>query len=217
MMNLLPRIGQSAARFVAPMLVSLVGLTSVAHAQQQTVDAKAATPDVFVQAVAGNALQAIQQEPAAQRANLQRLNQLVDQYILPYVDFEKTTRLAAGPHWRKATPEQRKQLVEAFKGTLLRTYSGALAKVDEVSALTILPYRAPAEGQPYRVRSSFSQRNGPAVHVDYMLDQHPDGWKIFDINAEGVWLVQNYRNQFNQTISQQGIDGLINALNQRNQ
>jgi len=191
-----------------------LGLAAGAHAQQ-AVDANAA-PNDFIKTVGDNALQALKQEPAAKRGDLGKINELVNQYVLPYVNLEKTTRLAAGRYWRQATPQQQKDLVQAFKGTLIRTYSGALSKVDEVSSLTILPFRGDPNADDLVVRSSLSQRNGPAVGVDYRLEKSPQGWKIYDLNVEGIWLIQNYRNQFAQQINQNGIDGLINALNQQN-
>jgi len=182
---------------------------------QKPVDPSAA-PNDFVETVGNNALEVLRQEPAAQQGDLNRINQLVDQYVLPYVNLEKTTRLAAGRYWRQASAQQQKDLVEAFKGTLIRTYSGALSKVDEVSALQILPFRGDANADDVVVRSSISQRNGPAVGVDYRLEKTPQGWKIYDLNVEGIWLIQNYRNQFAQQINQNGIDGLIDALNRQN-
>jgi phospholipid transport system substrate-binding protein len=169
-----------------------------------------------VQAVGDRALNAVRNDAAAKAGDLKRINELVDQYLLPYVDFDKTTRLAAGPHWRKATPEQRKALIAAFKGTLLRTYGGALADVDKIASLQTLPFRGDANAKDVVVRSNFLQRNGPAVAVDYRLESTPDGWKIYDVNVEGIWLIQTYRTQFNEQINRDGIDGLIAALNQRN-
>ncbi|WP_245220113.1 MlaC/ttg2D family ABC transporter substrate-binding protein [Pusillimonas caeni] len=194
-------------------MLSLV-LATAAQAQKP-VDPTAA-PNDFVQTVGNNALEVLRQEPAAQQGDLNRINQLVDKYVLPYVNLEKTTRLAAGRYWRQASAQQQKNLVEAFKGTLIRTYSGALSKVDEVSALQILPFRGDANADDVVVRSSISQRNGPAVGVDYRLEKTPQGWKIYDLNVEGIWLIQNYRNQFAQQINQNGIDGLIDALNRQN-
>lgn len=191
-----------------------MGFSLSAHATKP-VDPKAA-PNEFVETVGNNALEVLRNEPAAQQGDLNRINQLVDKYVLPYVNLEKTTRLAAGRYWRQASPEQQKALVEAFKGTLIRTYSGALSKVDEVSSLEILPFRGDANADDVVVRSSLSQRNGPAVGVDYRLEKTPEGWKIYDLNVEGIWLIQNYRNQFAQQINQSGIDGLIDALNRQN-
>jgi len=192
-----------------------VGSSLSAHAAKQ-VNPQAA-PNEFVETVGNNALEVLRNEPAAQKGDLNRINQLVNEYVLPYVNLEKTTRLAAGRYWRQASPEQQKALVEAFKGTLIRTYSGALSKVDEISSLEILPFRGDANADDVVVRSSLSQRNGPAVGVDYRLEKTPEGWKIYDLNVEGIWLIQNYRNQFAQQINQNGIDGLIDALNRQNQ
>ncbi|HWL29518.1 MAG TPA: ABC transporter substrate-binding protein [Burkholderiaceae bacterium] len=174
-------------------------------------------PNDFVQAVGDRALNAVRNDAAAKAGDLKRIDELVDQYLLPYVDFDKTTRLAAGPHWRKATPEQRKALIAAFKGTLLRTYGGALADVDKIASLQTLPFRSDPNAKDVVVRSNFLQRNGPAIAVDYRLENTADGWKIYDINVEGIWLIQTYRTQFNEQVNRNGIQGLIDALNQRNQ
>jgi len=195
------------------MAAAILGIAlAAASAHAATVDPKAA-PNDFVQAAADNALEALKQDKTAQNGNLTRINQLVDQYILPYVNFEKTTRLAAGRYWRQATPDQQQRLVAAFRNTLIRTYSGALANVDQKSAITMQPFRGDPNADDVVVRSQLSQSNGPAVGVDYRLEKTPEGWKIYDLNVEGIWLIQNYRNQFAQQIQQNGIDGLIDALN----
>jgi phospholipid transport system substrate-binding protein len=182
---------------------------------QNTINAKAA-PDEFIQAVGNNALNAVRNDAAARQGDLRRINELVDRHLLPYVNFEKTTRLSAGQGWRNATAQQKKDLVDAFKGTLIRTYGGALAKVGKISALNTLPFRGDVNAADVVVRTTFSQYNGPAVSVDYRLENTPQGWKIYDLNVEGIWLIQNYRNQFAQQIRQNGIDGLIAALNAKN-
>jgi phospholipid transport system substrate-binding protein len=81
----------------------------------------------------------------------------------------------------------------------------------------MLPFRGDVNASDLVVRSTLSQANGPSVGIDYRLEKTPQGWKIYDLNVEGIWLIQNYRNQFSQQIAQNGIDGLIATLNQRNQ
>lgn len=208
-----------ASRFVvmAGLLFAAMVLTAGQARAALPADIAKAHPAEFVQAVGDNALEIVKQEQDTIRSgDLSAINAMVDEHVLPYVNFEKTTRLAAGRHWRQATPEQRNRLVEAFMGTLIRTYSAAFEQVDQNSALTILPFRGDPTADDVVVRSTLSQSNGPAVGIDYRLENTPDGWRIYDINVEGIWLIQNYRNQFSQQISQSGIDGLINALNQRN-
>ncbi|WP_439650511.1 MlaC/ttg2D family ABC transporter substrate-binding protein [Pollutimonas subterranea] len=186
-----------------------------AHAQD-TVDATK-SPSDFVQTVANNALNAVKKDRAVKAGDLVSINKVINDYVLPYVNLEKTTRLAAGRHWRQATPQQQRALVEAFKGTLIRTYSGAFTKVDQKSSFSMLPFRGNAQADDLVVRSTLSQGNGPSVGIDYRLEKTPQGWKIYDLNVEGIWLIQNYRNQFSQQISQNGVDSLIAALNKRNQ
>ena len=83
-------------------------------------------------------------------------------------------------------------------------------------ALSMLPFHGDAKAKDVVVRSTLSQGNGPSVGIDYRLENTPQGWKIYDLNVEGIWLIQNYRNQFAQQIEQGGIDGLIQALNKQN-
>jgi phospholipid transport system substrate-binding protein len=181
----------------------------------QTIDANG-SPQDFVEAVASTALNAVKSDDAARQGDREAVKVLIENYVLPYVNFEKTTRLAAGRHWRTATPEQRQNLVNAFKNTLIRTYSGAMTKVDDKSSISMQPFRGDASANDVVVRSMINQSNGPAVAVDYRLEKTPEGWKVYDLNVENIWLIQNYRNQFNDQIAQNGIDGLINALNQQN-
>jgi len=208
----------SAFRLMQRLFLGCALLAGTAAAQQAPTKPDAhGAPDQFVLAAANQALDVLKSDSAARSGDLTRVNQVVDQYILPYVDFEKTTRLAAGRYWRQATPQQRTALAEAFRGTLIRTYSGALAKVDAKTSISMLPFRGNAQADDVVVRSTISQSSAQPVQVDYRMGKEGGkGWRIYDLNVEGIWLIENYRNQFAQQINQNGIDGLIAALNQRN-
>lgn len=197
------------------LLVALVlGLTTSVSAQQKP--NPMAAPNEFVQQVADQVLDALKNDTAARSGDIKRINQIVDEMILPYVNFEKTTRLAAGRNWREASPEQRVALSNAFRGTLARTYSGAFTKVNDSTSIKTLPFRGDANANDVVVKSQVMQRaNSQPFALDYRLEKTPQGWKIYDINVENVWLIENYRTQFTQQINQSGIDGLIAALNQR--
>ncbi|QQB36202.1 ABC transporter substrate-binding protein [Achromobacter deleyi] len=193
----------------------LLGLAASAAVQAQP-NANGA-PNDFVLAAANEALDVLKADGAVKAGNTARINQVVNEHILPYVNFQKTTRLAAGRYWRQATEQQRTALADAFRGTLVRTYSGALTRVTSGTTITALPFRGDPKADDVVVRTLISQPNGQPVGVDYRLEKTPQGWKIYDMNVEGIWLIENYRNQFAQQINQNGIDGLIQALNQRNQ
>jgi phospholipid transport system substrate-binding protein len=197
------------------LLITACGLFGAAHAQTKP-DASAA-PNVFVQQVADQALRVLKADSKVRAGDTVRVNQIVDEVILPYIDFEKTTRLSAGRYWRQATPEQQAALVKAFRATLGRTYSGALTRVDDATAMKTLAFRGEEDAKDVVVKSQVVQHsNSQPVQLDYRLEKTAQGWKIYDINVENVWLIENYRNQFSQQIGQNGIDGLIDALNQKN-
>ena len=199
--------------FVLCLLLGL-GHTS----RSQTTPNPNAAPNEFVQQVADQVLAALKADSSVRAGNTARVNQIVDELILPNVNFEKTTRLAAGRYWRQATPEQQAALVKAFRGTLGRSYSGAFTRVDEGTSIKVLPFRGEADATDLVVRSQVTQRaNTQPIALDYRLEKTPQGWKIYDLNVENIWLIENYRNQFSQQISQNGIDGLIQALTQRAQ
>ena len=193
-----------------------LGIGQTAHAQNKP-DPNAA-PNEFVQQVADQMLAALKSDSSVRAGNTARVNTLVDELILPNVNFEKTTRLAAGRYWRQATPEQQAALVKAFRGTLARAYSGAFTRVDEATTIKTLAFRGEPGATDVVVKSQVTQRaNTQPIALDYRLEKTPEGWKIYDLNVENIWLIENYRNQFAQQISQNGIDGLIQALNQRAQ
>jgi phospholipid transport system substrate-binding protein len=194
------------------LLCLVLGVSQAARAQAKP-DPNAA-PNDFVQQVADQVLTVLKADSSARTGNTARVNQIVDDLILPNVDFEKTTRLAAGRYWRQATPEQQAALVKAFRGTLGRAFT----RVDDATSVKVLPMRGETNATDVVVKSQVTQRaNSQPIGLDYRLEKTSQGWKIYDLNVENIWLIENYRNQFAQQISQNGIDGLIQALNQRAQ
>jgi phospholipid transport system substrate-binding protein len=127
------------------------------------------------------------------------------------------TASAVGPAWRQATPEQQQRLQEEFKKLLVRTYAGALDQVSDQS-VTVRPFRGSPDDKEVLVRTEV-RGSGDPVQLDYRLEKTPGeagGWKIYNLNVLGVWLVDTYRSQFAQEINAKGIDGLIARLAERN-
>jgi phospholipid transport system substrate-binding protein len=160
-------------------------------------------------------LDQIKADKQIQSGNITRITELVNEKILPYTDFTRTTRLVMGRNWNTATPQQQKEIVEQFKMLLIRTYSGALAQVRD-QQVQYKPFRASPEDTDVVVRSVVIN-NGSPIQLDYRLYKTPQGWKVYDINVLGAWLIQAYQQQFNEQISQHGVDGLLQFLTQRNQ
>ena len=178
--------------------------------------AQAATqaPDALIKQVSTEVLEAVKADKSIKAGDLQKIIALVDQKVMPYVDFQRMTASAVGRYWRQATPEQQKRLQEEFKILLVRTYSGALSQVKD-QTVQLKPMRGSASDPEVVVKTEIRGQGDP-VQLDYRLEKKDDGWKIYDVNVLGVWLVENYRNSFAQEIGANGIDGLISKLAERN-
>jgi phospholipid transport system substrate-binding protein len=171
-------------------------------------------PDALIKEVSSDVLAAVKADTSIKQGDVNRMIGLVDAKVMPHVDFQRMTASAVGRYWRQATPDQQKRLQEEFKVLLVRTYSGALAQVQD-QTVELKPMRGSATDQEVVVKTEIKGRGDP-VQLDYRLEQTPGGWKIYDVNVLGVWLVENYRNSFSQEISAGGIDGLIAKLAARN-
>jgi phospholipid transport system substrate-binding protein len=145
---------------------------------------------------------------------MSRVIALVESKVMPNVDFTRMTASAVGRSWREATPDQQKRLQQEFKTLLVRTYSGALSQVKD-QTIDVKPLRTVAGDSELIVRTEVLGRGEP-VQLDYRMEKTPSGWKIYDLNVLGVWLVTTYRTQFAREISSSGIEGLITALATRN-
>lgn len=174
-------------------------------------------PDALVQRLSTEVLDALRADKAIKAGDIDKIIVLVDKTIMPNVNFRRMTAAAVGPGWRQASPEQQKRLQDEFKTLLVRTYAGALAQVSDQS-IVVKPLRASPDDKEVQVRTEVRGRGDP-IQLDYWLEKTPGqgaGWKIFNLNVLGAWLVETYRSQFAREINAKGIDGLIESLAARN-
>ena len=172
------------------------------------------TPDGLIKTVVSDVMASVKSDPEIQKGNIPRIVDLVDKKIVPYTDMRRTTEMAMGPNWKKATPEQQAQLISEFKNLLIRTYSGALSQLRD-QAIQFKPLRAAPDDKEVIVKTVVIGRGDP-IPLDYRLEKTANGWKVYDMNIMGVWLVEAYRNQFANQISQNGVEGLVKFLQDRN-
>jgi len=173
-------------------------------------------PDALVKRVSTDVIDSVKGDKDIQAGNTQKIMDLVNSKILPYVDADKMTAQAAGRHWRQATPEQQKQLSTEFRTLLVYTYAGALSQIKN-ETVEFKPFRADPADTDVVVKSQVNLTRGEPITLNYRLAKGSNGWKIYDINVLGAWLVQTYTSTFNSEISKGGVDGLIKKLHDRNQ
>jgi len=201
-------------RFLIHLLSASLTATLLAAAPARAADE---APDALIKRLSTDVLDAIRADKSLQNGDVAKIMTLVDGKIMPSVNFRRMTASATGPGWRKATPEQQKRLQEEFKVLLVRTYAGALSQVSD-QTVVIKPMRGSAEDREVVVRTEVRGRGEP-IQLDYRLEKTPGegaGWRIYDLNVLGVWLVDTYRSQFAQEINAKGVDGLISTLSERN-
>jgi len=194
---------------IAAIAVPALAFSGAAAAQE--------APDALVKRISADVLDAARNDKSIQAGDNSRIMQLVEQKILPYVDFERMTRLAAGRFWRQATPEQQQKLTGEFRSLLVYTYSGALSQVRD-QKIEFKPLRAAPGDTEVEVHSQvIGARGGEPIQLSYRLEKVGEGWKLYDVNVLGAWLVEAYKGTFANEINKGGIDGLIKTLADKNQ
>jgi phospholipid transport system substrate-binding protein len=198
-------------RFALASVACAAVLTTPGQVMAQT----AGGPEALVKTISDDVLSAIKADKDLQSGNIAKISGLVESKVLPNVDFARMTALAVGRSWRQATPEQQKALQQEFRGLLIRTYAGALSAAREAT-IQLRPTRAAADDTDVVVRTQVMQPKADPIQLDYRLEKSANGWKIYDVNVLGVWLIETYKASFAQEIDKGGIDGLIKTLAEKN-
>lgn len=183
----------------------LLGFSSIGFAA-------AVGPDQLIKNTSEKVLGALEENKEKYEDKPEEIFSLVNEIILPHMDFRAMSKLSLGKNWRKANVDQQSRFTDAFKTMLVRTYSKSLTEYAG-EEIEFLPYRPPAEGKrTVKVKTVINQGSGPKIPIDYSLRIKNDIWKVYDIKIDGISLVTNYRNSFASDIKRVGIEGLIEKL-----
>lgn len=194
------------------MLQLFAGLSVAAFMQVAVAET---APDELVKSTANEVLTIIKQDKDIQAGNIAKITQVAEEKILPNFNFDRTSRMVLGKHWRTASPQQKEEFKKQFRDLLIRTYASALSKYQN-QTIEFKPMRMQPGDKEVTVRSEILQPGGQPIAVDYSLEKTADSWKVYDIVIEGVSLVTNYRGQFADEVKRSGLDGLIQKLNEKN-
>ena len=194
----------------------LIGLLAVLCAAAMPTGAQGMTPpDALAKSVADEVLAVLRTDKDVQAGNQKKVVDLVEKKVLPHFNFVRMTQLAVGRHWRDASPEQRKQLVEEFRSLLVQTYAATFTAYRDQS-IEYRPLRMQPDDTDVVVRSLINHSGGKPVTVDYKMQKSDTGWKVYDVVVGDLSLVQSYRGSFNTEVQKGGIDGLVKALTEKN-
>lgn len=172
-------------------------------------------PDALAKGVTDDVLAVLRSDKEIQAGNTGKVVDLVEKKVLPHFDFSRMTRLAVGPNWRQASPEQQKSLVNEFRTLLVHTYAATFVAYRD-QTIDYRPLRMQPNDTEVVVKSQINQPGGKPVNVDYKMEKGAGGWKVYDVVVADLSLVQNYRGTFESEVRKGGIDGLVKALTDKN-
>ncbi len=174
-----------------------------------------ASPEVVISGTVDKVLAELEDKRADFKANPDKLYAMVEQHVLPVVDVERVSKLVIGKYWRRSTPEQQGMFIDEFKSFLMKSYAQGLFQYSG-QQIDYHPARYNDEKNKAIVDATLktSDRNIP---VSFKLVQGEDNnWRIYNVVADGINLVTNFRTSYTSIIQRQGMDGLINSLAEKN-
>jgi phospholipid transport system substrate-binding protein len=196
--------------FVPPIVATIIAIGLVTNWGSAEANEAAATPTDLIRTTTENVLVRLDKAPEI-NTNPDRLRALVEENIVPHIDFMQLSRLATGKHWRSASDAQKERFTDEFRQLLIRTYSTSLAKYSD-QGITYRELNTAKGDKRAVVRATLEQPGGHYITMDYSLYKSEPSWKIYDMKVEGISLVLNYRSTFNREINANGMDGLIRHL-----
>jgi phospholipid transport system substrate-binding protein len=147
--------------------------------------------------------------------NQRQRAQVIDrlrQIVFPLFDFNEMAMRSLGPNWRRLNSQQRKEFVSTFTNLLEKTYAD---QIDLYNGQQVVYIGESVDGDYAQVDSRIIDKNGQTYSVAYRLHKVDGQWKIYDVVAENISLVNNYRSQFNRVIAKSSFDELLQTMKQK--
>ena len=174
----------------------------------------ASVPEDMIKAMAANVTTQVRAVPAGANGVTPQVQSIIEHDIVPKFDFNRITQIAMGRNWAKASPAEQKEIVAQFTHLLVRTYSNAINNLRDMDVV-VKGSRSNGSDGDVTVRTQMIGRNQPTA-IDYFLSNASGGWKVYDVQVEGVSLVSAYRDEFTSLVSNSGVAGVIDALKKKN-
>ena len=179
-----------------------------------TMPVSASVPEDMIKTMAANVTTQVRAVPANSNGVTPQVQAIIEHDIMPRFDFNRITQIAMGRNWAKASPAEQKEIVIQFTHLLVRTYSNAINNLRDMDVV-VKGSRSNGSDSDVTVRTQMVGRNQPTA-IDYFLSNASGGWKVYDVQVEGVSLVSAYRDEFTSLVSNSGIAGVIDALKKKN-
>ena len=134
------------------------------------------------------------------------------QIVYPLFDFNEMAMRSLGQNWRPLNPQQRKEFVSIFTALLEKTYAD---QIDLYDGQKVVYTGESIDNEYAQVDSRIIDKNGQTYSVVYRLHRVDGKWRIYDVVAENISLVNNYRSQFNRVIAKSSFEELLKSMKQK--
>ncbi|AGA34272.1 Toluene tolerance protein [Thioalkalivibrio nitratireducens DSM 14787] len=190
----------------------LAGATLLLTLTLAALPAQGSTAIELVDGAINRVLDTLREDEARAKAEPEYVLEVIEREIIPLVDIDGMARLILARHWRDATDAQRTRFTEAFRDTLLNAYGVRLADYLD-RQVNVIARRSREDERMAVVATEIVVGSGqPNITVNYRLRPVEGDWRVFDVEAEGLSFVGNFRNHFNTEINRDGLDALIERL-----
>ena len=173
------------------------------------------SPEETVKTVTTEMLTALRSQQEAYKNDPRKMVSLIERIIAPHFDIRFMAREALGLNWRRATPEQQKRFMAAFRKLLVNDYADEFRNYSN-QAVEFPPEHA-GSGKDYALVSTHVTSPGEQpVRVDYRLYRVGSDWRIYDVEIDGISLLFTYRDTFSKELQDETLDALITRMENKN-
>ncbi len=144
----------------------------------------------------------------------QKRYEILKSIVLEIFDIEELSKRTLARHWKRMSPEQRKQFQDAFLKFLEKHYANRIDKTIE-EEFEVEYVSEKTRGRYALVKSIIRTKTKGDYPVYYRLIKKQGRWKVYDVVIEGVSIVKNYRDQFREILSKKTYDELISMLRKK--
>ena len=172
-------------------------------------DARAGVPTDQIKATVDKALTVLRDPRFKPPAKLNERRDQLRQILFARFDFTEMARRALGANWRRRTPQEQDEFVRLFTDVLERAYAGIIESYTDEKIIYISER---VDGTYADIASKIVTAKGEEYSINYKAHLVSNEWKVYDVVAENISLVNNYRSQFNRVISHSSYEELISRL-----
>lgn len=162
-----------------------------------------------IKATVDKALVVLRDPKLKPAAKLKERREQLKQILFSRFDFTEMAKRSLGANWRRRTPQEQEEFVRLFTDVLERAYADI---IESYSDEKIIYINERIDAEYADVNSKILTGKGQEYTINYKAHLVGNEWKVYDVVAENISLVNNYRSQFTRVITKDSYEELVRRL-----